>query len=106
MTTITAEFAMALGELITVMPDITREVLEEMTRQEVKFPDQRHTPPEWYAILGEEVGEVARAINDADPDAYRAEVIHVAAVALRMALEFDRNIGKLPRHRVPAKPQV
>lgn len=35
-----------------------------------------------FAILAEETGEVAEAINDGLPDDLRAELVHVAAVAI------------------------
>ena len=42
-------------------------------------------PGGWLAILLEEVGEVARAMQDETPADVRKELIHVAAMTLRFA---------------------
>lgn len=59
-------------------------VRAERIKQDIAFGDQRQLPPlKWNAILGEEVGEVAKALNDhEDPDAMIAELTQVAAVAV------------------------
>jgi hypothetical protein len=52
----------------------------------------------WYAILGEEFGEVGKALCERmyaigpNPE-YREELIHVAAVAVAMIESYDRNEG-------------
>ena len=42
--------------------DLLYEVKEERERQEKKWGTQTHNRDRWHTILGEEVGEVARAI--------------------------------------------
>lgn len=76
------------------------EVLQERNRQEAKWGEQNHPPIAWLAILGEEVGEVNRAVCEAyfpnyasfgDYRQARAELIQVAAVAVAMIESLDRN---------------
>ncbi len=69
------------------------QVLSERVRQDGKWGVQNHHPDYWYVVLGEEFGEVGRAICERDWDNYRVELIHVAAVAVSMAQCFDRNGG-------------
>lgn len=68
------------------------DIYKERERQIAKWGEQYHDYPYWYAILGEEFGEVGQAIQkgsvahkktDAD-DLYK-ELIHVAAVATAIA---------------------
>lgn len=62
-----------------------RSIEEELNRQNAKWGDQSgHPMPVWYAILGEEVGEVAQAILEQKPDECLKELIQVAAVAMQM----------------------
>lgn len=76
-----------------------REVLEEVycerVRQQEKWGEQNHNAPLWYAILGEEVGEVARSILERDPENYREELVQVAAVAVAMVEAYDRGTTNL-----------
>lgn len=62
----------------------------EMYAANVVFgPQDDLIGPDWYAILGEEVGEVARELNEAtlrgkpENELLRAELLQVAAVAMR-----------------------
>jgi NTP pyrophosphatase (non-canonical NTP hydrolase) len=48
-----------------------------------------HTPERWLVILLEEVGEVSTAILEKDPNNYREELTHVAAVALAAIENYD-----------------
>lgn len=49
--------------------------------------------PEWLAILGEEFGEVCRAICDREPiDHMRDELIQVAAMSAAWACAIDRRM--------------
>jgi len=77
------------------MTDITKHVLDEiaaeMARQDAKWGEQNHHSMMWLAILMEEVGEVAAAALQERKDGYRAELIHVAAVAVAAVESFDRN---------------
>lgn len=84
---------------------IIGQVKSEMQRQIDKWGVQEHEPLVWNAILGEEVGEVSKAIletwfqgGDVDDDGYqyRKELIHVAAVAISAirALDMSRDLSK------------
>jgi hypothetical protein len=64
----------------------------EFRRQHKKFGNQHLTPAQWYVVLGEEYGEVGRAVCDNDHDGYVAELLQVAAVALR-AIECYKKYG-------------
>jgi NTP pyrophosphatase (non-canonical NTP hydrolase) len=75
-----------------LMVNTWTDILRERKSQNEKWGLQRHTHLRWYAILGEEVGEVAEALQkdmvsakgtDAD-DLYK-ELIQVAAVACAFA---------------------
>jgi NTP pyrophosphatase (non-canonical NTP hydrolase) len=67
------------------------DVLLERDRQENKWGEQNHIPLYWLAILGEEVGEVNRAVLEKDDENYRAELIQVAAVAVAAVENYDRD---------------
>lgn len=75
---------------------VFHEVLKERHRQDEKWGEQNHEPTDWCTILGEEVGEVNKAVFEAKfqnkPwEEYRTELIQVAAVAISMVQSFDRN---------------
>jgi hypothetical protein len=60
-------------------------VLNETVRQDlIHGADRNITPAYWFAILGEEVGEVAREVQTADAVKFGVEVAQVAAVAVQM----------------------
>lgn len=70
------------------------DVSSERARQDAKWGIQRHDYGTWLAILTEEVGEVAQAIQkkiglisnkDTDADDLYKELIHAAAVAVAIA---------------------
>lgn len=84
--------------------DIELEIRRERARQDAKFSEQNHDPMIYLAILTEEVGEAAKAAlhakNDFRPgsgwnmamlQAYREELVQVAAVAVSMIECLDRN---------------
>lgn len=79
---------------------VLSEVQEERRRQDKKWGEQNHTPPEWLSILGEEFGEVCKAVCEAhfsgyestgNWENYRTELIQLAAVAVAMVECLDRN---------------
>lgn len=84
---------------------ILEEIADERDSQDEKWGEQNHDPFKWLCILGEEVGEVNKAICDAfqwnEKDTeqfnilklrdYRAELIQVAAVAVSMIECLDRG---------------
>ena len=70
------------------------EVQLERAQQDQKWGEQNHSDTLWLAILGEEFGEVARAILQQDGDAsgnVRDELIQVAAVAVAWVESRDRR---------------
>jgi len=81
------------------METVLAEVAAERARQDKKWGRQDHRPADWLSILGEEFGEVCKAVCEAhfpgyestgDWSSYRKELIHVAAVAVAMAESHDR----------------
>jgi len=86
---------------------VLAEINTERDRQEVKWGRQDHQPERWLSILGEEFGEVCKAICEASFPGYpttgywsqyRKELIHVAAVAAAMAECFDRGRAVEPTY--------
>ena len=82
------------------MKHVYDEVKAERERQEQKWGEQNHHPLAWLAILGEEVGEVNKAVLEAyfpnyktqgDYTEARKELIQVSAVAIAMIESLDRN---------------
>lgn len=82
------------------------DVLKEKKRQVELWDVQNHTPFEYLAILGEEVGEANQAAVDSydfynrkfdreklrsGKDSFRTEMVQVAAVALSIIECVDRN---------------
>lgn len=68
-------------------------IITERTQQDLKHPNKGLSVADYLAVLVEEVGEVAKEINQmkesGEPlsDNYRVELIQVAATALRMLEE-------------------
>lgn len=79
--------------LSTVLLDVAR----ERSRQDKKWGEQNHDMADYYTILGEEFGEVGKAICESKlqkivaPQEIRKELIQLAAVAVAMAEAFDHN---------------
>jgi hypothetical protein len=78
-----------------VKTEAIEEVIIERKRQDEKWGEQNHDPAKWLAILGEEFGEVCKAVCErlyaaGSNSEYRIELIHVAAVAVAMAECYDR----------------
>lgn len=82
---------------------IYQQIQQERQSQIDKWGVQNHSPIEWCAILGEEVGEVNREAlenhftkfyNPTTLDNYRKELIQVAAVCVAMIESLDRNQNK------------
>lgn len=57
-------------------------VLEERNRQDVKWGEQNHVAPIWGMIIGEEYGEMCKAINEFgfDPTPEKEEQIYTEAI--------------------------
>jgi len=86
------------GEEANMVMEITNAVLievrNERDKQDSKWGMQNHHPAWWLSILGEEFGEVCKAVcenNDTGEWSYREELVQVAAVAVAMIECFDRN---------------
>lgn len=66
---------------------------QEQLRREGKFPftcaDPEIADVLKLPVLGEEFGEVAKAMNEGDADALREELIQVAAVAVAWIESLD-----------------
>lgn len=78
--------------IVALMKKVNEDVLDERYRQNHKWGLQRHEHGKWLAILTEEVGEVAQAMQKdwgwgkpTDQDDLYTELIHVAAVASAIA---------------------
>jgi len=89
---------------------VVKDVEAERIRQNNKWGEQHHHPIEWLAILMEEVGEASKEIvdwnfgNKSDDGTkfdktiqdlriadYRTEMVQVAAVAIQMIEDLDKN---------------
>ena len=78
------------------MDNILNEIKIERQNQDSKWGEQNHHPFVWLAILGEEIGEVNKAVlyqnfDGNTLDNYREELIQVAAVAVAMVECLDRE---------------
>lgn len=71
------------------------DVASERMRQDRKWGPSASRPVPSLRILIEEVGEVAKAMQDETDDELRAELVQVAAVAVAMVEGIDR--GDVPR---------
>ena len=72
----------------------------ERQRQDDKWGEQNHSPADWLAILGEEVGEANKAyvewkFNQGPAADLETELVQVAAVAVSILESMKRN-GYLP----------
>lgn len=75
---------------------VCSDVLNERVRQFAKWGQQNHCLEIWALILGEEVGEVQKAILEfwtgkAPKHGIRSELIQVAAVAIATVEYLDRQ---------------
>jgi len=74
-----------------VTNQVLSDVKKERDRQDEKWGVQNHAPAFWLVILGEEFGEVCKAILGLDSVGIRRELIHVAAVAVAAVESLDRQ---------------
>ena len=87
------------------------EISAERRQQDAKWGEQNHDPVMWLAILGEEVGEAARAALKLrwGPEVHRSywqgelqrELIQVAAVVLAFLECLDRGTWTWGAHANP-----
>lgn len=85
------------------MTPVLAEVAQERSRQDALWGEQNHDPQDYFAILAEEVGEVAKEVVEwrfSAPDRrldrlvlLRAELVQVAAVAVAMVEAIDRRMS-------------
>ena len=73
------------------------QVMHERNKQDAEWGEQNHDLSVWGDILGEEVGEVAKATLEArfrsgSVGDIRDELIQVAAVAVAMIECIDRDV--------------
>lgn len=74
---------------------VLRDVSRERTSQDQKWGEQNHTLLYWLGILGEEYGEVCKAvIEHLSVDDVREELVQVAAVAVAAIEYIDRQRRK------------
>lgn len=77
---------------------IINKVLEERKRQDAKWGEQNHIAPVWGMIIGEEYGEMCKAINEfgfnptpeKEQDIY-TEAIHTMASCMAMIECIERQ---------------
>jgi len=65
-----------------VQNEIIKNVIEERRRQDAKWGEQNHVAPIWGMIIGEEYGEMCKAINEFgfDPTPETEEQIYTEAI--------------------------
>ena len=67
-------------------------VEQERNAQDAKWGEQNHPNLLWLGILGEEFGEVSKALIEGDPiDHVREELVQVAAVCVAWLECLERN---------------
>lgn len=69
----------------TSLHEVFSLITEERNNQDIKHPNNDHSPEYWLAILVEEVGEAAKEIVERQSILkLRAELVQVATTAVRM----------------------
>lgn len=82
------------SEAEDAVSDIFYEVLTEVRRQDSLWgSDRTQSDPFWSLILGEEVGEVNKAILSRDYHNLREELVQVAAVCGNWIKALDARSG-------------
>tara|TARA_Y100001954_G_C15774753_1_gene586354 strand:- start:1012 stop:1245 length:234 start_codon:yes stop_codon:yes gene_type:complete len=66
-------------------------ILEERQKQDEKWGEQNHNIYKWLAILGEEVGEVNKAVLEDNYKDVINELIQIGAVTVAMIESLERN---------------
>lgn len=79
-------------------PGFMLDVMAELDRARTLHPGEegKLTDAEWLAVLTEEVGECARAIQDESDAELRAELVQVAAMAARWYLSLPLGRKRPP----------
>lgn len=78
--------------------DFALATMRELRKARAKHPNEEGvlTDAEWLAVLTEEVGECARAIQDEDDEALRTELAQVAAMCARWHASIPRGRTRPP----------
>lgn len=63
---------------------------EDISQRE-KWGTQNHSPEKWYVILGEEFGELGKAILEGKRGDVEKEAIQVATLGLKIAWMMRKN---------------
>ena len=84
------------AQCLMFTPAILPAVVAEMERARATFPDADGL----VAALGEEVGELCKALLEEPRERVEAEAVQVAAVALRLAEEGDPTLKAIRDERV------
>ena len=88
-------------DLMTTQEVILTWLTDERKRQDDKWGAQRHLDDNlWTTILGEEYGEICRAILEKDWENLKEELVQTAAVCVA-ALEDLIQSGRLDEARLP-----
>lgn len=66
-------------------------ILEERQKQDKKWGEQNHNIYKWLAILGEEVGEVNKAVLEDNYKDVIDELVQIGAVTVAMIESLERN---------------
>ena len=90
--------------------NLVKEILEEVERATKKFPKWPTDPLHAVAVLGEEFGELTKAVlqftyepHKTSPSEIRTEAIQTAAMALRFAASLDDYVYRMcGQHRQPS----
>lgn len=90
---------------LNIRSRVLKDIYIERDSQNAKWGPQYHNYAYWYAILGEEFGEVGQAIQvgskahkSSDADNLYKELIQVAAVAAAIAEQVIEDAEKNPRN--------
>lgn len=87
-----------------IQEKIIGEVLRERQRQDTKWGEQNHTAPVWGMIIGEEYGEMCKAINEfgfnptrkTEDDIYKEAIQTMAScMAMLECIERARRVPML-----------
>jgi NTP pyrophosphatase (non-canonical NTP hydrolase) len=58
-------------------PDLLENLLEERVRQIAKFGERWETPEKRIVVMTEELGEIAKAINNKDEENLKEELLQL-----------------------------
>jgi NTP pyrophosphatase (non-canonical NTP hydrolase) len=85
----------AMDRLLKEFPAIAELIQNERIRQINKWGDDAHNYDKFCRIMGEEFGEICRAVEDHDLDNVVDECVQVAAVCVRMIQCIQREIDAI-----------